>query len=81
MEAVGTLAGGIAHDFNNILSAIFGYLNLAKGYTDKPEKLRMESYWNKSGVKIVWHDVGETDDYIRNTPNPCSGCQKLRKKR
>ncbi len=30
MEAVGTLAGGIAHDFNNILSAIFGYNQLAQ---------------------------------------------------
>ncbi len=29
MEAVGTLAGGIAHDFNNILSAIYGYSELA----------------------------------------------------
>jgi len=29
MEAIGTLAGGIAHDFNNILSAIFGYTELA----------------------------------------------------
>jgi len=29
MEAIGTLAGGIAHDFNNILSAIFGYTDLA----------------------------------------------------
>jgi signal transduction histidine kinase len=31
MEAMGTLAGGIAHDFNNILSAIFGYAELAQG--------------------------------------------------
>lgn len=30
MEAIGTLAGGIAHDFNNILSAIIGYVELAK---------------------------------------------------
>ena len=30
MEAIGALAGGIAHDFNNILSAIFGYTELAK---------------------------------------------------
>jgi len=29
MEAVGTLAGGIAHDFNNILSAVFGYTEMA----------------------------------------------------
>ncbi len=29
MEALGTLAGGIAHDFNNILSAIFGFTDLA----------------------------------------------------
>ncbi|MBU0960561.1 MAG: cache domain-containing protein [Proteobacteria bacterium] len=30
MEAIGTLSGGIAHDFNNILSAIFGYTELAE---------------------------------------------------
>jgi PAS domain S-box-containing protein len=30
MEAIGTLAGGIAHDFNNILSAIFGYAEMAQ---------------------------------------------------
>ncbi len=29
MEAIGTLAGGIAHDFNNILTAIFGYIQIA----------------------------------------------------
>ena len=29
MEAIGTLAGGIAHDFNNILSAVFGYTEIA----------------------------------------------------
>ncbi|NWH03647.1 PAS domain S-box protein [Desulfobacter latus] len=30
MEAIGVLAGGIAHDFNNILSALFGFTELAK---------------------------------------------------
>ncbi len=30
MEAIGRLAGGIAHDFNNILTAVMGYLSLAK---------------------------------------------------
>jgi signal transduction histidine kinase/CheY-like chemotaxis protein len=30
MEAIGTLASGIAHDFNNILTAIMGYVELAK---------------------------------------------------
>lgn len=29
LESIGTLAGGIAHDFNNILSAVFGYTELA----------------------------------------------------
>lgn len=29
MEAIGRLAGGIAHDFNNILTAIFGYSEVA----------------------------------------------------
>ena len=35
MEAIGTLAGGIAHDFNNILSAIFGFLDMALCELDK----------------------------------------------
>ncbi|THB76248.1 MAG: response regulator [Desulfobacteraceae bacterium] len=39
MESIGTLAGGIAHDFNNILSAIFGYTELAKKQVKNPEKL------------------------------------------
>ncbi len=30
MESLGTLAGGIAHDFNNILTAIYGYAELAQ---------------------------------------------------
>ncbi|HHK60598.1 MAG TPA: response regulator, partial [Desulfobacterales bacterium] len=30
LEAIGTLAGGIAHDFNNILTAIFGFTELAQ---------------------------------------------------
>ncbi len=39
MEAIGTLAGGIAHDFNNILSAIFGYNQLAQMSTSKDSKI------------------------------------------
>lgn len=38
MEAIGTLAGGIAHDFNNILSAIYGYSQLAKEDLDNPQQ-------------------------------------------
>ncbi|MEI6634812.1 MAG: ATP-binding protein, partial [Chlamydiota bacterium] len=30
LESVSVLAGGIAHDFNNILTAVWGYLSLAK---------------------------------------------------
>jgi signal transduction histidine kinase/ActR/RegA family two-component response regulator len=40
MEAIGTLAGGIAHDFNNILSAIFGYGELAQHQAPEGSALR-----------------------------------------
>lgn len=39
MEAIGTLAGGIAHDFNNILTAIFGYTELATRHFANKDKL------------------------------------------
>jgi signal transduction histidine kinase/CheY-like chemotaxis protein len=39
LEAIGTLAGGIAHDFNNILSAILGYIELAKIYVEPGAKV------------------------------------------
>ncbi len=39
MEAIGTLAGGIAHDFNNILSAILGYLELARISVDPDSRV------------------------------------------
>ena len=45
MEAIGTLAGGIAHDFNNILSAVFGYTELALQDLRDPEQL--EEYLNQ----------------------------------
>ena len=37
LESLGILAGGIAHDFNNILSAIFGFTELAITKTSEKE--------------------------------------------
>jgi two-component system cell cycle sensor histidine kinase/response regulator CckA len=34
LEAVGRLASGIAHDFNNLMTAIFGYLAMARSTLD-----------------------------------------------
>jgi len=47
MESIGTLAGGIAHDFNNILTAILGYVELAK------YDLPADSKANKKIDKII----------------------------
>lgn len=47
-------------------------------YTEA-EKMRIESYWNSRGVKIIWHDVGKDDDCLENSENPCLPCQELRK--
>ena len=40
MEAIGILAGGIAHDFNNILSALFGFTQLAQMEAGDNETLK-----------------------------------------
>jgi signal transduction histidine kinase/ActR/RegA family two-component response regulator len=42
MEAIGTLASGIAHDFNNMLTAIMGYVELAKLDTTPRSKIRQD---------------------------------------
>ncbi|THB77290.1 MAG: response regulator [Desulfobacteraceae bacterium] len=51
MEAIGTLAGGIAHDFNNILSAIFGYSEIA--LSEVPRESQLYSYLDK--VLVAGH--------------------------
>ncbi|HBT88671.1 transporter substrate-binding domain-containing protein [Desulfobacter sp.] len=40
MKTIGILAGGIAHDFNNILSALFGFTQLAKMEAGDNETLK-----------------------------------------
>lgn len=37
LESLGILAGGIAHDFNNLLGGIYGYLELARKFSEGPE--------------------------------------------
>ncbi|MBN1981494.1 MAG: PAS domain S-box protein [Chitinivibrionales bacterium] len=39
LESLGMMAGGIAHDFNNILSAMFGYIDLAAEAISRSEIL------------------------------------------
>ena len=51
----------------------------AHRYTEK-EKRRIESYWHNRGTDIIWHELGETDDSISNSVNPCLPCRELRRK-
>ncbi|SLM32852.1 putative Histidine kinase [Desulfamplus magnetovallimortis] len=67
MESIGTLAGGIAHDFNNILSAIFGYNQLAMLHLSDPEKLSI--YLDKIDIssKRAGELVKQILTFSRNT--------------
>lgn len=47
-------------------------------YSDA-EKHRIDSYWQKRGIKIRWHDIKKTDDLLNNSKDPCHVCQKVRK--
>jgi two-component system cell cycle sensor histidine kinase/response regulator CckA len=40
LESIGRLAGGIAHDFNNYLTAIFGYVDLARAEGGLPASVQ-----------------------------------------
>jgi len=41
---------------------------------------RLETYWSNQGIKIEWHDVGVTDDSIKDDPDPCVACRAIRKR-
>jgi PAS domain S-box-containing protein len=57
LESIGALAGGVAHDFNNILTAILGYTEMIRKYSEGNEKIIkslniIESAARKSGRMI-----------------------------
>jgi hypothetical protein len=47
-------------------------------YTDS-ERERIESYWGRRGVNIIWHELAETDECLEGAADPCFVCQRLRK--
>ena len=42
LESLGVLAGGIAHDFNNLITAIFGYIELAQLMSEPESQIAMK---------------------------------------
>jgi tRNA(Ile)-lysidine synthase TilS/MesJ len=43
------------------------------------EKKRLGDYWEKRGIRVVWHNIGMTDETLAASQNPCVPCQKARK--
>jgi PAS domain S-box-containing protein len=48
MEAIGQLTGGIAHDFNNILTAMSGYVVLAREYVESLGDEKLSRYLDRA---------------------------------
>lgn len=52
-------------------------------FTNK-EKARLNDYWRKRGVNIVWHSIPESDetieDALTNGTNPCYICHNVKRK-
>ncbi len=44
------------------------------------ERERIGSYWSRRGVDIIWHEIAETDEEIKDAANPCLPCRDLRRK-
>ncbi len=69
LEAIGTLAGGIAHDFNNILTAIFGFTQLAKVRTPPDSYVQEDLDQVLSGAKRARELVKHILTFSRKTEN------------
>ena len=67
-----------AGDFGFGLEAHAGAFPLHR-YGDE-EKKRLGDYWEERGSRIVWHDIGVSDEDLASSQNPCLSCQKARKK-
>jgi len=48
MEAIGQLTGGIAHDFNNILTAMLGYVVLAREHVEAHPDAKLIRYLDRA---------------------------------
>ena len=48
-------------------------------YTDG-EKKRLSSFWRNQDIDILWYDMEETDESLKEASNPCLVCQMVRKK-
>jgi len=52
LESLGVFAGGIAHDFNNILTAIVGFISLARlKIADRDKTIHLLSEAEKAGIR------------------------------
>lgn len=69
MEAIGTLAGGIAHDFNNILTAIYGYCQLAMRRAGDDKEIRDDLKQIHCATERAKDLVGQILTFSRQTEN------------
>ncbi len=72
--SVGAVTQGIAHNLNNLLGVVIGYLDLIKGYHDKPDLVKQNAQNVEEAVQRIVAIVKQLSSLVIKSRPPASKC-------